>query len=646
MAIKNLSLHLNEAGKIKIGIKGQMIRSSQGNEFRPPQKLDHFILTTTERDSNGDYIVDTALQNILKANPMYVNGAGELIRIPIRLLYDDVDLNFPTRYVSYVSGQLNCYGDGESSLKRLNDFKKQTPCPCPRIEQGYEGKDKCKPTGTLTCIIDEEQVGLFGTAHKFRTTSMNTVKGILGGIKLIQDATKGRIAGLPLLLTLNPKSTTTPSGQTTTVYVASICYRGSMQELRGEVIRMLTEEKQYLIGMDEIERTARDTVAATPAAARVGVEPGSDDERAFVEEFFPEAVVMTETPSVPKVSPVEVAEAVEKATPSVEVVTEQQAQEEQQEQTPEDPTSTTPTTVSFPAPPHAEIYARMLTEKDLNAAFGLAKRLKKEHLIYFLDTECAADQRPEYSKSSQKPEILDAVHVVLAKRLGIEITLAEADDPQAQEHPFIVELRSMPTREQVAQACKAYFSPIPVNLTLGTTELILLAERLLGREPKAWCAVCGERQYRVSSGTICQNGHDGADSVFQDPKSAKTPEKPVSTPPQEAITVVADPAPVVATTPAAATTIEAQPEQPVQTSTYPRTWDETGPIAREQLIRLVEIKADLEKHGKLNPERWPLLVGYFFDKAGNPVKTARDLTKGQGETFISMLVKNLDAMPF
>ncbi len=53
--IKNLTLQLNEAGKIKIGRKGKQITSAQGNEFRPPEKLDHFQLVTTEKDTEGDF---------------------------------------------------------------------------------------------------------------------------------------------------------------------------------------------------------------------------------------------------------------------------------------------------------------------------------------------------------------------------------------------------------------------------------------------------------------------------------------------------------------------------------------------------------------------------------------------------------------
>lgn len=49
MMLRNLAPRLAERGKIKIGIKGAKVTSRSGNEFQPPQKLDHFVVTTLER---------------------------------------------------------------------------------------------------------------------------------------------------------------------------------------------------------------------------------------------------------------------------------------------------------------------------------------------------------------------------------------------------------------------------------------------------------------------------------------------------------------------------------------------------------------------------------------------------------------------
>jgi hypothetical protein len=299
--IKNLPNRLNAAGNIKIGVKGKEITSKEGNVFRPPQRLDHFILTTTERDESGDFVIDEKLMQSLKEKGGIVNSAGNLVGIPIRLLYEDINLNFPTRYVSYVSGKLSCTGDGVESTKRLDNFEKKHPCPCDRLNPEYDKKDKCKASGKLTVIIDN--ANLFGQCHVFRTTSINSVMGIMGGLNLIRTATKGHIAGVPLYLVVNNKTTTIPGqGSTTTVQVVSVCYRGSMEDLRDATIKLIEQDKQFLIGMSALEKEAyvmgQDAII-TP-----------DEEADFVDEFMPDARAMQQQ-TKPEPAPEVVPEVVE-----------------------------------------------------------------------------------------------------------------------------------------------------------------------------------------------------------------------------------------------------------------------------------------------------------------------------------------------
>ena len=53
LIIKGLAPGLTERGKIKIGEKGRMIQSQRGTQFQPPQKLDHFRITTLYRGPDG-----------------------------------------------------------------------------------------------------------------------------------------------------------------------------------------------------------------------------------------------------------------------------------------------------------------------------------------------------------------------------------------------------------------------------------------------------------------------------------------------------------------------------------------------------------------------------------------------------------------
>lgn len=395
--IKNLPRQLNEAGKIKIGKKGNMITSTKGKEFRPPKKLDHFQLVTTEKDKNGDYIVDVDLQNKIKESGTGIqNENGCLVGLPIRLLYNDTELNFPHRYVSYVSGKLSCHGDGEISHKRVDSFKKDHSCPCDRVDQAYQGNDKCKPTGTLTCVIDE--AGLFGQAHKFRTTSLNTIMGILGGIELIKTATNGKIAGLPLMLTMNAKQTVTPQGISTTVYIVSICYRGDMSDLRRETLKMLSTEKRYLLSMDAIETEAKKSAGEVEVL-------DAEEEKDFVEEFFPDAVVVesVENNGEDTVEDENLESEPENSEqkPVIETETENQTTNEDEEQS---------KNLLEPVGTYKKIYDQFIVESDFEKACAFAKRLQKGNLLYWL-----VNTYPDidFESNIKKPEALELVSNVL-----------------------------------------------------------------------------------------------------------------------------------------------------------------------------------------------------------------------------------------
>lgn len=102
LSIKGLMPGLVERGKIKIGIKGRTTESGRGKEFQPPQKLDHFIVTTLQRAPDGNFVRDEAVHARIGDRPT---------EIPIRLLYDDSELDFQSRYVCFRGKTMWCSGD-------------------------------------------------------------------------------------------------------------------------------------------------------------------------------------------------------------------------------------------------------------------------------------------------------------------------------------------------------------------------------------------------------------------------------------------------------------------------------------------------------------------------------------------------------
>ena len=269
--IKNLVPGLVERGKIKIGKKGAARQSQGGGTYQMPQKLDHFTVTTTERGADGNFLTDVAIMQMIGDKPK---------EIPVRLIYDDIALNFPSRYAAYSGKSLFCTGDGERAKQASASGPIMVQCPCQRQDPTYTGKDKCKPTGVLSVVIDGAEV--VGGVWKFRTTSYNTVVGILSSLAMIQRISGGRLAGIPLVMKLSPKTVQDPtSGAQQVVYIVSLEFRGSVSDLREQGYQALLQDKEHGARIEQLENTARLMLAQR--------DEYEDDADEITDEFYPEA---------------------------------------------------------------------------------------------------------------------------------------------------------------------------------------------------------------------------------------------------------------------------------------------------------------------------------------------------------------------
>lgn len=277
MMLKNLTPRMAERGKIKIGMKGPVRKSSGDKEFQPPQKLDHFVVTTLERGSDGNFVKDAAIHKLL--------GDDRPRRIPVRLLFNDIEMNFMSRYACFVGRTMWCAGDGETASRVAKDGgREQVRCPCLRIEQGYTGKDKCKVNGALSVIIDG--VSGVGNVWTFRTTSWNSVQNLMSAMAQIKALSGGVLAGLPLDLVLAPKEVATPDGQMMKAWVVSLQYAGTIEDLRNLGYKLLEAETSHGFRMRQVEEDVRRRLAL-PAPADVPL-PG-DDVDDVVNEFYSDA---------------------------------------------------------------------------------------------------------------------------------------------------------------------------------------------------------------------------------------------------------------------------------------------------------------------------------------------------------------------
>lgn len=274
MLIRNITPQLAERGKIKIGRKGPVKTSRTGTEFQPPQKLDHFVVTTLDRGQDGNYVPDPEAIRLWGDKPT---------SLPVRLLFDDIEGNFSSRYVAFVGKKQWCAGDGVQATRQTGAGPAKVECPCPRIAPDYQGEDRCKFNGALSVILDG-MPGI-GGVWKFRTTSYNSTVNLMSSLALIKRVTGGVLSNIPLNLVLHAKQATDPQGKQQTVYIVSLEYPGSVDELRAVGMQQLRQNLDHHIEVNRLESAVRRLLLPSPGGPLDG-----DDEDEIAEEFYPEQI--------------------------------------------------------------------------------------------------------------------------------------------------------------------------------------------------------------------------------------------------------------------------------------------------------------------------------------------------------------------
>jgi len=229
--IKGISPQLQEIGRIAVGEKGG--RSKSG-KTRLPTKLDHFIFTTLDKDEDDGYIRDAG---------MMAAFGDKCTEIPIRLLYNDIELNFPTFYAKYTRSGIKLRGDGENWTVYnvdANGNGTREEVFDPNNERGFLDDPDVKPHGILTVLVEGQNS--VGGVFKFRTTSWNSINNILSSLALIKNMC-GMLTYIPLKLVYRRKEVQ-PEGMAhkTWIPVVSVEFRGTIEELQAQA----SEVRQYM----------------------------------------------------------------------------------------------------------------------------------------------------------------------------------------------------------------------------------------------------------------------------------------------------------------------------------------------------------------------------------------------------------------
>ena len=264
--IKGLAITPPVLGRISIG------KVVERNGKRLPEKDDQFTITSQVQTREG-WLVHPFDEGLRKAQ------GGKIRSIPIRLLFNDPDLNFRAEYSLFDrdTGRPMCVGNGESCKRYTESGIQSLPCPSPEACPLARGM-ACKPYGRLNVAIgDDDPLGTF----IFRTTGYNSIRTLAARMHYLQAISGNRLACLPLELRIRGKSTRQSMG--TPIFYVDIAIREGIS---------MEEVLQQAKALDEQRQQAGFNQEALDASARLGLSNGAfedseEEGSGIVEEFFP-----------------------------------------------------------------------------------------------------------------------------------------------------------------------------------------------------------------------------------------------------------------------------------------------------------------------------------------------------------------------
>lgn len=262
---KGLGGYLMPVGNIKIGKKGEEKKARNSDKkWRQPIRLDHFIITTTERGEDGNFLIDEAVMESI--------GEKKPKSIRVRFPFDKPTLIFQTSFQMYDGKQLKCEGNGEIA-ERKDKEGKMTEGKCMGRECQYMIDKKCKPSGRLACHLPDSPH--YGGIYMYRTHGWNSVNGIMAALENYHAQTGQILQGLPFRLIFTNKATEEHGNVPVVVLVMDGIELSAMRALaRAEK----QDRIEFKIVMEQVEKDA----------VLSGVLDDTDEPEDIAEEFYPE----------------------------------------------------------------------------------------------------------------------------------------------------------------------------------------------------------------------------------------------------------------------------------------------------------------------------------------------------------------------
>ena len=263
--IKGLAITPPTLGRISIG------KVVEKHGKRLPEKDDQFTITSQIQGKDGwlPHPLDEQLRK---------DQGGKIRSIPVRLMFNDPNLNFRAEYTLFdrANGRPICVGNGESCKRRTEDGVKSYPCPSPDACTLARG-NACKPYGRLSVLLgDDDPLGSF----VFRTTGYNSIRTLSARLQYFQAISGDQLACLPLELRLRGKSTRQSLG--TPIYYVDLTPRSglSTDDMLAQAKIMAEARQQAGFNQEALDQAARN------GFENGAFEDGEDENEALVDEFF------------------------------------------------------------------------------------------------------------------------------------------------------------------------------------------------------------------------------------------------------------------------------------------------------------------------------------------------------------------------
>ena len=265
--LKGLALTPPTVGRISIG------KVVEKNGKRLPEKDDEFTITS-QVQSQGQWVNHPLDKELRKANE-------KLRSIPIKLLFDDPELNLRAQYSLFdrSTGRPMCVGNGETCKRMVNGKLESHDCPTPE-SCTVAVNNQCKPYGRMNVRIgDDDELGSF----VFRTTGYNSIRTLSTRLSYFSAVSGGMLSTMPLELRIRSKSTA--QSFRAAIYYVDLVVRDGLS-LNDAIQQAKSEyDARQQAGFNQ---RALDDVARKGFTAGA-FEESEDEGLSVVEEFYPES---------------------------------------------------------------------------------------------------------------------------------------------------------------------------------------------------------------------------------------------------------------------------------------------------------------------------------------------------------------------